>query len=559
MSVNNLRAGRIDSRTRVEIIPKHIIWKQGEVINEQILLIERSPQISLEPKNPFVMKSKKEKAAILLDFGYEIHGGLRILVWSTGENKSVKLRVRFGESVTEAMSDLGGETNATNDHARRDMEMEVGMMSMNSMGETGFRFARIDLEEDTEVIIKSITAVAVYKEVPYKGAFRCNDELLNQIWNVGAYTVHLNMQDYIWDGIKRDRLVWVGDMHPETMTIWTVFGEDDSVERSLEFIRQETPLPGWMNGLATYSMWYLIIVHDWFMRTGKLEWLREQKEYLEGIYEQLSRSIDETGKNSVEEGRFLDWPTNDRPVVTDAGIQAIHYLATQKMEKIFTLLGDDIKAAQCVKDMERMKRYEVNYEDAKQAAALLVLAGLKDANEVNESLLKVGGAAGMSTFMGYYILSARAQAGDYQGCLDCIRDYWGGMLSLGATTFWEDFDMEWMKQAAPIDRLPREGEVDIHGTYGRYCYQGYRHSLCHGWASGATPWITENILGVKIVEPGCKVVNITPHLGNLEWAEGTFPTPYGEISIVHKKQKDGSIETKVNAPKEIKVMVTQKE
>jgi alpha-L-rhamnosidase len=41
---------------------------------------------------------------------------------------------------------------------------------------------------------------------------------------VGADTVHLCMQDYLWDGIKRDRLVWIGDMHPEVSTINAVFG-----------------------------------------------------------------------------------------------------------------------------------------------------------------------------------------------------------------------------------------------------------------------------------------------------------------------------------------------
>ncbi len=556
MSVKKLSSGKKDTRARVELVPKHIIWKQGEIENEQVLLEERSNQISLEPKNPFIMKSTKDKATILLDFGFEIHGGLRIQVWNESTNRGAKVRVRFGESVTEAMSELGGETNATNDHARRDMEVELGMMSMNTIGETGFRFVRIDLEEDAVLIIKSITAVAVYKEVPYKGSFRCNDELLNQIWDVGAYTVHLNMQDYVWDGIKRDRLVWVGDMHPEALTIWTVFGEDDSVARSLDFIQKETPLPGWMNGYMTYSIWYLIIVADWYMRTGNLEWVRNQQEYLTGVYEQLSNSIDESGKNSAKENRFIDWPTNDRPIVTDAGIQAIHYLAIEKLKMLFTLLGDEERAARCEQDMERLKQYETDYEDAKQAAALLVLAGLKDAKDVNESLLKVGGAAGMSTFMGYYILSARAMAGDYQGCLDCIREYWGGMLSLGATTFWEDFDIEWMKGAAPIDRLPKEGEIDIHGTYGRYCYEGYRHSLCHGWASGATPWLTENVLGVKIEEPGCKKVSITPRLGDLEWAEGSFPTPYGEITISHKKQEDGRIKTKVDGPQEVEIVLT---
>ena len=204
----------------------------------------------------------------------------------------------------EAMSEPGGEGNATNDHARRDIRTGIGMMSMNRIGETGFRFVRIDLEEENASLsLKSIAAVLVYKDAPYLGSFSCSDPLLNRIWDVGAYTVHLNMQEYIWDGIKRDRLVWVGDMHPETLTIRTVFGADASVARSLEFIRKETPLPGWMNGMASYTMWYAIIVHDWFMYTGDLEWLRSQEEYLEGISRQLSECIDEKGKDTVTEGR----------------------------------------------------------------------------------------------------------------------------------------------------------------------------------------------------------------------------------------------------------------
>ena len=198
--------------------------------------------------------------------------------------------------MSEAMAELGGETNATNAHARRDMMIEVGSMSMNQIGETGFRFVRIDLEEEEAALsLKSICAVLVYKDVPYRGSFQCSDPLLNRIWDVGAYTVHLNMQEYIWDGIKRDRLVWIGDMHPEMMTIAAVFGADSSVEKSLDFIRKETPLPGWMNTMASYSMWYVMIVYDWFLHTGNKEFLEKQEGYLTGLADQLSQSIDENG------------------------------------------------------------------------------------------------------------------------------------------------------------------------------------------------------------------------------------------------------------------------
>ena len=539
------KQGREVLTKRVTLEPVKVLWKQGEVENEQMLLERRSRQVSLVASSPVVLKTTSEQqASVLLDYGTEIHGGIRILVWGEGTGRGAKVRVRFGESASEAMAEIGGENNATNDHARRDLVTEVGMMSMNPIGETGFRFVRLDLLEETTLALKAVTAELVYKDVPYRGSFRSSDELLNKIWETGAYTVHLNMQEYIWDGIKRDRLVWVGDMHPETLTIRSVFGADDAVERSLDFIREETPLPGWMNTMAAYSMWYVIIVYDWFLYTGHLDWVKAQADYLKGLSDQLSEHIDSEGKDTVTQGRFLDWPSNDNPVVTDAGVQAIHYLAADSLEKLFEALGEKEYAERCAEDKKRLVRYETDYQEAKQAAALLVLAGLKDADKVNEELLRKNGAAGMSTFMGYYILAARAAAGDYTGCLESIREYWGGMLKLGATTFWEDFDVEWMKNAAPIDRLPEEGEVDVHKTYGRYCYQGYRHS--------ATAWMSEYVLGVKILEPGCKKVKITPHLGDLDWVEGTYPTPLGEIHIRAEKTAEGT-RVCINAPEGVTV------
>lgn len=544
-----------DPCSRAILLPQRIIWTDGEVKNSEALLEEREFQISLGAHNPCIMKStKKKKASILLDYGQEIHGGIRLLVWNSSIAAGATVRVRFGESVGEAMAEIGGSQNATNDHARRDVKTEVGMMSMNPIGETGFRFVRIDLEDmDAEIWLKSVPAIFVYKDVEYKGSFTCSDPLLNRIWDVGAYTVHLNMQEYVWDGIKRDRLVWIGDMHPETTTIQAVFGEDDAVERSLDFIREETPLPGWMNNYASYTMWYVIIVYDWYFHTGKKEFLEKQREYLEGVAEQLSQYIDENGQDTVREGRFLDWPSEGKTKVVDAGVQAIHVWAVESLKKIFGILGDEKWVKKCEADLKKLRSYETDYEDSKQAAALLVINGMKDAAEVNEKLLKQGGARGMSSFMGYYILTARAMAGDYQGCLECIREYWGGMLSLGATTFWEDFDVRWLENASRIDELPEEGKIDVHGTYGDFCYVGYRHSFCHGWASGATPWLSENVLGIQVMEAGCRKVKIEPHLGDLEWAEGAYPTPYGIIRVEHRKMKDGSIDTRIDAPKEIEI------
>src|SRR5690606_10460745 len=154
-----------------------------------------------------------------------------------------KVRLVFGESASEAMSSIG-EKGATNDHAIRDFHTLLPWLGKIQLGETGFRFVRIILEdEDAELQLKEVRAIFTYRDIPYLGSFKCDDDRLNEIWKTGAYTVHLNMQEYLWDGIKRDRLVWVGDMHPETSTISAVFGYNEVVPKSLDLSKETTPLP----------------------------------------------------------------------------------------------------------------------------------------------------------------------------------------------------------------------------------------------------------------------------------------------------------------------------
>lgn len=549
-----------DDMAKVYIIPKRIIWKTendtASVVNEEILLQKRRGQISLNINKSCVLRNYGGNAGILLDFGIEMQGGIQILAWSCGENnKNAKLRIRFGESVMEAMSDLGGEKNATNNHSVRDLAVEVGYLGMTEVGNTGFRFVRLDLlESDGYIEIMSVRGAFSYRDIEYKGSFRCNDDLINKIWDIGAYTVHLNMQNYLWDGIKRDRLVWIGDMHPETSTIQAVFGYNDVVPKSLDFVRDETSLPRWMNNIPTYSMWWILIHHGWFMQNGDMEYLKSQKDYLLALMDQLSAFIDKDGKDITPDFRFVDWPSFENKKAVDAGVQALHIIAAEAAAELFAALGEKEAGEKCLKDIARLKQFTVEHSGYKQAAALMILAGLKDKDAINREVLAVGGVRGISAFMGYYILKAKALTGDIHGCLDCIREYWGGMVNLGATTFWEDFDLAWMVNAARIDELITGDKKDIHGNYGNYCYKGYRHSLCHGWASGPTAWLSEYVLGVRVVEPGCKAVCIVPSLGDLEWVEGSYPTPEGIIHIRHDKTTDGSVISKIDAPQGIKIL-----
>lgn len=557
-----------DSRIREYLSPVRIVWQQDsvQIENEHYLLSPGNGQADLSNSRVCVMRSTDARhPALLLDFGKEIQGGIQLVTGMPASQKPVRIRVRFGESVSEAMCEIDGKNGATNDHAVRDFQLSLPWLGVAEVGNSGFRFVRIDLPDDSvELQLKEIRAIATYRDIPYKGSFRCSDERLNQIWQTGAYTVHLNLQEYLWDGIKRDRLVWIGDMHPEVMTVNTVFGYNEAVPKSLDLTRNITPLPNWMNGISSYSIWWLLIQRDWFRYQGDWTYLQSQKDYLVGLLKVLISKVDVSGREHLDGMRFLDWPSNENPEAINAGLQALMVQAMKYGAELCSLLQEPELASTCLETEARLRKAapqvikpflalkkKPTEPGMKQAAALLAWAGLMDANEVDQKYLSQEGGHGFSTFYGYYMLRSMALAGNYSGALDIIRSYWGAMLDMGATTFWEDFNLDWLPNAAPIDELVPAGKKDIHGDFGAYCYKGFRHSLCHGWASGPTSWLTEYVLGVEVLEPGCRVLRIVSHLADLEWVEGTFPTPKGIVKIRHEKQPDGSISSKIDAPEGI--------
>ena len=564
---------RKDILTRTYMTPKRILWSSSptSVQNPELLLKPNTGQADIFGEGMCrLVNNGEDRASIILDFGHEIHGGFKLVISSCAPLVTPQVRLRFGESVSETCSELNSSKSvaetgsksevdlksntATNDHAIRDMVLTVPFYGQMEVGNTGYRFVRIDLLTPGQTInLKEATAILRYRDIPYLGTFRCSDQRLNDIWMTGAYTVHLNMQEYIWDGIKRDRLVWLGDMHPETSTIGNVFGDEESFYASMDLACQQYPLPAWINGMSAYSLWYLIIQYDWYMRFGHKEYLEKHRDYILGLVDLIDKCIDAQGNDAMG-AHFLDWPSSTNTEGVDAGYHALLVWAMQDAQRMSILLGDEARAQKCREVEDRSRRKVVNPNGLKQAASLMAIAGLMDPAKACRDYVSVGGPKGFSTFYGYYMLEALAMDGRYEEAMDIISQYWGGMLDMGATTFWEDFDLEWTRNAGRIDAFVPEGKKDIHGDFGAYCYPGFRHSFCHGWASGPTAWMSTHVLGVEILEAGCKRVRITPHLGRLQWAEGTFPTPYGQISIRHERRADGSVKSTIKAPKGVKVV-----
>lgn len=494
---------------------------------------------------------------IVLDFGREIHGSLQIGS-GAGSGHSACVSVRFGESVSEAMSRLG-EKGACNDHAIRDDLVRLPWLGRREIGETGFRFVHIANAGDGPVQLEYVRAVSTMRPMERLGAFKCSDERLNAVWETSVRTVHLCCQDYIWDGIKRDRLVWMGDTHPETKAILSVFGAQSIIPETLDYAAATTPPESaWMNNMATYTLWWIRNLAEWYRFCGDRAYLKKHAGYLEKTVRHVLGSV---GADGVwKSDTFLDWPTQANKAAAAAGTQGLLLMALDDaaflMDEIAAESGRPLAVRESLSSARgRVAATRPDPRGAKTAAAMLALSGLRDAKEMYLSSLGLGGHGGVSTFYGYYMLEAMAAAGETRRALDTMRGYWGGMLDMGATSFWEDFNLAWTNGAFRIDEMPVAGKRDVHGDFGAYCYRGFRHSLCHGWSSGPAAFCIERILGIRAVGVGSRAFEVKPDLGDLEWAEGSMALPGGRrLKVRARRLADGTTDVKIDAPPDIRIV-----
>ena len=539
-----------DPRVRTYVDPVRVVWTSSDGSGNRYVgrfglgdfeaLLR--PKLGQIPEREYCAITNRGNAVgFVLDFGREIHGGLQIA--TVGGNSRPVVRLRFGESVAETFSDaLSGEKGAGNDHALRDFELMLPICGTIEVGNTGFRFVRVDLVTTGELALSSVRAVSLMRPMVRLGSFRCSDERLNRIFETAVRTVHLCCQDKLWDGIKRDRLVWMGDVYPETMSILAVFGAASVLPESFDYMVASTPPNRWMNNIGTYTLWFVRNLAVWYRYTGDREYLRKHAEYLKATMANVASFM--TPSNTLEGIRrpFIDWPTeHNRSAVRD-GVQALALLTFRDAAFLAKELGDGALKSLCVESASRMERLAgtLGPHGSKQAAALLALAGLESPEKMFASTIGADGHAGVSTFYGYFMLEAMSAAGEDQRALDTVRDYWGAMLDVGATSFWEDFNLSWTNNCFRIDELPVPGKNDIHGDYGEACYRGYRQSLCHGWSAGPAAWLINHVLGIRPTSVGCKTHEVKPFLGDLDWAEGAMALPDGRRVFVRvEKGVDG--------------------
>lgn len=460
-----------------------------------------------------------------LDFGREISGRLRI---TSNVDTEIEVAASYGESREEAdekKSYLGERVIAVPPHAT-----VFGPKS-------GFRYVSLSMPHGASNLMR-IDAQGITYPVRYRGQFESSDPLVNRIWETAAYTARLCMQEGIWDGVKRDRGRWMGDLDVTGRTIASVFGERPLMEQTMADIIGEPPVTRDINTIVGYSALWITGLADLYRHTGDLIYLGKMRIRLEGLLTLLDSELDDDGffNNRAQHKVFVDWSegfNEDTPEARAATHLEIA-LAFEQAAYLLQELGDTSGAEHSRAQAQRMRKVarqhllaDGTFGTRWQTNAMAVLSGAAQADDLNSIWQRVlsrvsarvsEGDAVITPYYAYYVLSAMAALGHSPDALQWMRSYWGGMLDEGATSFWEAYDPHWPKQ-------------DFHAFLEADNKQGYYISLAHGWASGPAPWLMEYVLGIEPTAAGFREVTIRPDLAGLEWARGAEPTPRGLIRV----------------------------
>lgn len=203
-----------------------------------------------------------------------------------------------------------------------------------------------------------------------------------------------------------------------------------------------------------------------------------------GLCAQLLGCVNEDGSDNIGY-KFIDWPSSEDAEAQEYGIRALLKVAFESCREILDLCGDSEYASATEEALARLALRSLPPPRNKQAAALGVFAGVlvpRARGAGNFFLQRAGGA--------FHLPFAIISSAPAPGRETCAARSASCATITAACWIWAPppcgriSTFPGKRAQKPIDSLLREGEYDVHGDNGGYCYKGYRHSLCHGWAAG---------------------------------------------------------------------------
>lgn len=294
--------------------------------------------------------------------------------------------------------------------------------------------------------LRNLRLVCQARPANYLGSFSCDDPLLERIWEVGATGVRLNFLKDFFGAIlmeRSDRHSWTGDAHVSQAVAMPVFGNYDFVRANLDRTSADT------NGIEAFSLYWILSLLDYGLCSGDTTALQD---YLPLVRAKLIHAM-----SVVSERRPLVFCGHDdrtggafeEPEI-EANRRFFKFLALRTVRAVkdsLTWIGGDPETMGLCGDLEKqLLDHALPGRGGLHDGTEAILAGVPvDADFLVREYGNPARRVSYSPFNNFFVLQGMVAAGCFDAALGLLKRCWGGMLELGATTFWESFRPEWQE------------------------------------------------------------------------------------------------------------------
>lgn len=457
----------------------------------------------------------------LYDFGREMYG----LVHLENADPAEPIRVVYGESAEEACDPTEALIRET-------------VSGQESYVLTGRAFRYLCVRAGDRQDAGSLRVYAEYEYLPLedRASFRCNRRSVGKIWDVCAYTLHLNSREFFLDGIKRDRWCWSGDAYQSHMASRYLYFDPAISRRTIVALLGKPPYEQHINSINDYSMYLIISAAEYYYATADRQFIEIYYDRLKALYDFIEGRLDEAGYVCQRPGDwiFIDWSDMDKGGDLCAE-QILFWQCRNAMATLSEVCGRDgsgyRRAADrlrrsILRDYWREERggfvdcYTTGRESITRHANIFAI--LYDfvpparARKIVRCVLENDAVTHITTpYFAFFELCALCKMGRLRTAQKQIESYWGGMVALGATSIWEQY-------------IPEHSGTEHYAMYG----MKYGCSLCHAWGGGPIYLLGRYCLGVYPTSPGYATFAVKPDRGLYKHMEGTVPLPEGgQVSV----------------------------
>lgn len=483
---------------------------------------DKDPEVfpfAYERKLP--VRKEKTDGGILFDFGKELFGYLYVEC----PNPDSRLHVSYGESREEAV------------------DVKYTLVYEDVSGESSYRLRQRAFRYIFITGSDEVHAFADYEYLPlkYRGSFSCDDEAVNKIWEMCAYTLHLTTREVQMEAIKRDRWLWGGDAYQAYKFSNYLFGDREIIRRSTIALRGKDPIYEHINTILDYSFYWIIGLKEYLLYYNDLELIRFIYPRAVSLMEFALKRVNADGFISKYEKDwiFIDWSDMDRDGALCAE-QLLCIAALNTLAELAQKIGEDgSRYVQLAEEWtvktnkffwnEEKGAYIDTYESGKNNvtrhanifAILYDIASEEQKQSILEHVLLNDAIPQITTpyFEGYE-LDVVGKCGNFAYIENKIKTYWKGMLDLGATTVWEEYN-------------PALSGTEHYAMYGGK----YNKSLCHAWGASPIYALGKYFLGVEPTSDGFQTFTVKPHLGSFGFIRGTVPLNGGIVSVFLSREK----------------------